>query len=294
MFSRVLVATDLSEASQQVANCVGCLRAWGSREAVLVHCLNLRDVGTLAETIEALIRPQLEQQRSALEKQGYAASAEIALGLPQIEINRLAAERECSLIVVGSQGHTLGGLVAERLFGGVASAVIHSALKPVLIIRLSVHREHGRERYEAASCNILDHILFPTDFSDNAELAFSYLERLVQAGAHRVTLLHVQDKAKIGKYLESRLEEFNQIDNERLERLKRQLVEKGATDVAIQIPYGYPISEILKRTREAGVSLVVMGSQGRDFISEIFLGSVSHNVARQAPTHVLLVPMPRL
>jgi len=34
----------------------------------------------------------------------------------------------------------------------------------------------------------------------------------------------------------------------------------------------------------------VMGSQGRGFIGEVFLGSVSHQVVRRAPVPVLLVP----
>ena len=38
------------------------------------------------------------------------------------------------------------------------------------------------------------------------------------------------------------------------------------------------------------VSLTVMGSQGRGHLGELFLGSVSHNVARHAPVPVLLIP----
>jgi len=37
----------------------------------------------------------------------------------------------------------------------------------------------------------------------------------------------------------------------------------------------------------------VMGSQGRGFVSESFLGSVSHQVARRSPAPVLLIPAKR-
>jgi len=77
---------------------------------------------------------------------------------------------------------------------------------------------------------------------------------------------------------------------ERLQRLKKHLLAKGATDVRIEIPYGSPTQEILRRCRTEDVSLVVMGTQGRGFTREVFLGSVSHNVARKAPISVLLVP----
>ena len=42
------------------------------------------------------------------------------------------------------------------------------------------------------------HILFCTDFSETAERAFQYVQRIVESGARFVTLLHVQDKTRIG------------------------------------------------------------------------------------------------
>jgi nucleotide-binding universal stress UspA family protein len=63
--------------------------------------------------------------------------------------------------------------------------------------------------------------------------------------------------------------------------------------VAVEIPYGSPIQEIVRRAQEGDHSLIIMGSQGRGLIAEVFLGSVSHNVVRQAPIPVLLVPAVR-
>ena len=44
---------------------------------------------------------------------------------------------------------------------------------------------------------------------------------------------------------------------------------------------------------EKVIRLVVMGSQGHGFIKELFLGSVSHGVARLSDASVLLVPARR-
>jgi len=41
---------------------------------------------------------------------------------------------------------------------------------------------------------------------------------------------------------------------------------------------------------DAEVKLVVMGSQGRGYVKEFFLGSVSQNIARLSPSSVLLIP----
>jgi nucleotide-binding universal stress UspA family protein len=287
MFSKILVATDLSEASERVVCTLGGLKVLGTREALLIHCLNIRDVGTLAGRLMELARPSFEKQKKTLEDQGLQVTAKMVLGLPHIEINRQAEEHDCSLIVVGSHGETMAG---EIMLGGVASAVIHSATRPVLILRLRLKEESGRAVCEAVTCSPLEHVLFPTDFSDNAEHAFSYVEKIAECGAKQVTLLHVQDKSRIDRHLKDRLEEFNRIDTERLERLKAELAKRGVKNVRIDLPYGSPKKEIIDRTRQEGVSLVVMGSQGRGYIAELFLGSVSHAVARHSEAPVLLIP----
>jgi len=288
MFSRILVATDLSPASMEVVNCLGGLRTLGAKEAILVNCLNVRPIWPFVEQLKDFVGSGLETQKRMLEEQGFTTTVEIVPGVPHIEINRLATEKKCSIIVIGSHGHTLS---SEILLGGVASEVIHHhASVPVLVIRLKIFEKNGQMVCEIGTRNFIEHILFPTDFSDNAEHAFTYVEKSVESGVKRVTLLHVQDRARIEKHLEHRLDEFNKIDKERLERLKAELQKKGATDVRIELPYGSPVREILKQARETGVSLIIMGSQGRGFISEVFLGSVSHNVARHAPVSVLLIP----
>ena len=132
--------------------------------------------------------------------------------------------------------------------------------------------------------------MYATDFSDTAQRAFEYLEEIVRSGCDTVTLIHVQDSTRIGKHLEDKLEEFNRIDTERLEMLKSKLEEIGARQVDIQLPYGHPTAEILKELSAKDYSLIIMGSQGRGFIKEVFLGSVSHHIAREAKTSVLLVP----
>ncbi len=289
MFSKMLVATDLSETSERAVCALGNLKHLGTREAVLLHVFNIRDVGALADHLMELARPSIERQRKTLEDLGYIATAKMALGLPQIEINRQADELDCSLIVVGEPGSTLTG---EILLGGVASGVIHNATKPVLLLRLK-RREKNEAPCDAYPCDPLEHVLFPTDFSDNAEHAFAYVKKIASCGAKRVTLLHVQDQARIERHLKNRLEEFNRIDTDRLERLRKDLMDAGAAGVDLELRYGSPKKEIVERIRKGDISLTVMGSQGRGFLGEMFLGSVSHAVARRSTVPVLLVPAVR-
>ena len=123
--------------------------------------------------------------------------------------------------------------------------------------------------------------------------AFEYVEKLVAEGCKNVTILHVQDKTKIDKHFAHELEEFNRIDTERIEVLKERLAQEGASRIQIKIPYGTPTAEILDEVTTGNYSLVVMGSQGKGYIREIFLGSVSYSIARYAGTSVLLIPAAR-
>lgn len=287
MLKRMLIATDLSEASARVLGCVDFLHGLGMREAVLLYCVNVRDVGFITDDLRESLREPLEEQRKILETRGLQASSEVVLGLPHREILRIADEKDCDLIVLGSHGRSLMGSV---LLGSVASSVVQSARKPVMVVRLKIVEQEGCKGCEMACADLAHHVLYPTDFSDNAERAFDYVTRMVESGCKRVTLLHVQDKANIERHLRDRLDEFNRIDRARLERLAEILKEKGATEVTILIPYGSPIREVLKCARQNDVSLVVMGSQGRGFIDEVFVGSVANNVTRQAPVPVMLIP----
>lgn len=291
MLSKFIIATDLSPASYAVVNCIGGLRAYGAKKCLLVQCLSLQEVSSIAASYStAKIDNMLEEQKQILEKQGFSVETRVVPGFANREVNRIANEENYSLIVVGSHGHSM---VSDVLLGGVVYDIINSARKPVLVVRLEKKQEGAKVCVQATRCDLSEHILFPTDFSENADHAFTFLEKLVADGAKHVTLLHVQDRTKIDPHLKHMLEEFNKIDQARLEKMKTALKKKGDARVDIELVYGSPFTEIIKIINERKVNLVVMGSQGRGFIKELFLGSVSHNVARHSEATVLLIPAKR-
>jgi len=287
MLKNILIATDASAASDHVIDCVKDLRRVGSRQALLTHVFDFRDVGGLYLQLKRLILPKLEAQQKVLSEAGFETGIEIPLGYPAQEINRLAQARSSNLIVIGSHGETLA---REMLLGSTTTAVLQSARVPVLLVRLEIVEAGGGRCCRAVCADFFKHILHPTDFSETAERAFQHLEHIVRETKSAVTLLHVQDKTKIESHLKDRLEEFNRIDLERMERRKEHLLKAGATSVDIHIPYGSPTALILEQGRCEHNSLILMGTQGRGFLQELFLGSVSHNVARHARLPVLFVP----
>ena len=291
MFSRFIIATDLSLASSVVINCIGGLRAYGAKHCLLLQCLSIQEASSIAASYTtAQIECMLKDHKQVLEQQGFSVETKVLPGFAKREVNRIAREEGYGLIVIGSYGHSM---VSEMLLGGVAFDVIHHACKPLLIVRLEKKEADGNARFQASRCDFSGHVLFPTDFSANADEAFAFLEKLVSNGVKHVTILHVQSKVRIDPHLKHRLEEFNEIDRRRLEKMKETLKLKGNPDIDIELVYGAPFTEIMRAVRERNVNLVVMGSQGRGFVKELFLGSVSHNVARNAEASVLLIPAKR-
>jgi nucleotide-binding universal stress UspA family protein len=287
MFEKIVVATDLSPASDRLISCLQGLRPFGAREAILVHALGIRHLEAMKYELARLVEPRLAEQRAELEALGFKTDTRIAVGPPPLEVDRVAKAEGASLVVVGSHG---GTLAFEMPLGSCAHALIHHATLPTLVIRMRMIEEAAPGRCDALCVDLSQRILFPTDFSDNAERAFAYVGKMAEKGVHHVMLLHVQDKDRIEPHLRDRLEEFNAIDRARLNRLAASLRSRASVTVDIDIAYGSAIQEIVNRANEQADTMIVMGSQGRGRIPETFLGSVSHQVVRLAKVPVLLVP----
>jgi len=288
MFSKIIVATDLSTAAFAVVRNLSGFKAYGTQECLLLECLSMPQVSTMALAYTyPLLEKTLQEQKSLLENEGFKADTRIVPGMATLEISRIASEENYSLVVAGAECRSL---VSEVLLGGIAFDVIHRCKLPVFIVRLEENTAEGISTIQGARTDYNKHVLFPTDFSETAGRAFQVVQDLVSAGARKVTLMHVQEQARISPHLLDQLEEFNEIDEARLAAMKEDLQKRSDVDVDIFIAFGNPSKEIINAVRDRDVQLTVMGSQGRGYVSDLFLGSVSHNVARQSVASVLLIP----
>ena len=288
MFSRIIVATDLSSAAFAVVRNLGGFKAYGTEECLLLECLSLPQVGSIALSYTySILEENLQEQKALLEKEGFKVETRIVPGMATLEISRIAAEEKYSLVVAGAESRSL---VSEVLLGGIAFDIIHRCRMPIFIVRLEETKVEGMSYIEGTRRDYMKHVLFPTDFSETAGRAFEAVKQLVEAGTRKVTLMHVQEQTRISPYLVDRLPEFNEIDEARLYAMKEELEKLGKVDVEIVVAYGNPSKEILTAVRDRDVQLTVMGSQGRGYVSDLLVGSVSHNVARESLASVLLIP----
>lgn len=290
VFRKLLAGTDFTPASDAVLSCLGQLKALGLEEVVLTHVVYVAHSVGLAETLTEQAQPELARQKELLESQGLCVRTEALLGVPAHALADRADEEDVSAIVIGSHSKSLlHGLLA----GSVSLGLLGITTKPVLLVRVQIASAAEGESCRLVCARLFEQILFPTDFSETAERAFHYLQHIVGATRSRVTLLHVQDRSRLSPHLLSRLEEFNEIDTERLGRLRDSLLQQGASEVDIKLEFGLALPVILDALAKGNFSLIVMGSQGRGFVSELTLGSVANGVARKAPVPVLFVPTAR-
>lgn len=287
MFKKMVLATDLSPAWDEILACAGELKVLGAEDLILTHVVTVKFLGGLEATIRAEAEPKLAAQKEELQKQGFRASVELPTGLPAYALNDVARRHQADLIVVGPQKTSRW---QERILGSVASAVLHHARFPVLLLKSTI-----REELEAGTCRLqatelLRHVLFPTDFSETSERAGHYLKGLAGRGIQRVTVLHALDVPGGEAYPPGFQEMAETQARESLAATKEQLLQAGFPQVEAVFDPGHPLPAILKVLESRDISLIIMGTLGKGFIQELFLGSVAHNVARLAPCPVLLVP----
>jgi nucleotide-binding universal stress UspA family protein len=146
MFEKILLATDLSPAWDEIVTCAGEFKALGVKEIILVHIISVKFFGGFEGKVRAEAEPRLQTQAQSLSDQGFTVCQEMPSGLPAYALND-AARRYCAdLMVVGPQKTSRW---QEGILGSVTGAVLHRAEFPVLLLKTSI-----KEGMPQGSCRI--------------------------------------------------------------------------------------------------------------------------------------------
>jgi len=154
-------------------------------------------------------------------------------------------------------------------------------------------------------------ILYATDLSKNSVYAFRYAIRMAEKYDAGMIILHVIEpipaiaKHSMKIYVdESKWEEKVRYEQDlAIDRIKKRLQEfcrqetKDAPQCLalvsdILVLPGYPVEEILKAADEEDCSMIVLGTHGKGFLKQTFLGSVARSVLDRARKPVFIVPLP--
>ncbi len=124
-------------------------------------------------------------------------------------------------------------------------------------------------------------ILYPTDFSTYSNLAYFHAVSLAELHGASLTILYVHAPGSPGDVAHWR---------SLLEQVRPNNPQIPVQHVLLE---GDPASEITRYATDAGMDLIVIGTQGRTGVDRLVLGSVAERVMREAPCTVLVVKLPK-
>jgi nucleotide-binding universal stress UspA family protein len=149
-------------------------------------------------------------------------------------------------------------------------------------------------------------ILFPTDLSKNSAYAFYYAVHMARRDEAKIIILHAVEP--IPRMLISFKDFEHEVAKDRWEDTVKKFKERiqdisvkvdarmGISSVDlisnILIRLGHPAEEILKVVDEEGCDVIVLGTHGKGFLEQTFLGSVSNSVLLRTRKPVFIVPLP--
>jgi len=133
-----------------------------------------------------------------------------------------------------------------------------------------------------------DEVLFPTDGSDGAAVAFDHVLDIAAAHDATVHVLFVADTTHMstmrvrGESIETLEEEGTEIVTETAARAEQ----RGVSTVT-EVAQGDPYSTIVEYADSREIDLIVMPTHGRQGLERFLLGSTTERVLRRANTPVL-------
>ncbi|HQU57560.1 MAG: universal stress protein [Phaeodactylibacter sp.] len=135
-------------------------------------------------------------------------------------------------------------------------------------------------------------ILFPTDFSSNAENALAYAIDFANKCTGKITLLHtfrLHSSAAMFLSVESIMEQdaIKQMAS-LIQRMEPKLREGAKIDS--KIVRGDAVPVITDMADKSGFDLIIMGTQGATGLKEVFFGSTANGVLKNSETPVLAIP----
>jgi nucleotide-binding universal stress UspA family protein len=151
-------------------------------------------------------------------------------------------------------------------------------------------------------------ILYTTDLTKNSSYAFIYAADLARRRNAVIVMLHVVEPASQAFYTRSVLESTGKAKEQEqeaglkeLEKRLRDFCEKMESQVGfscveliskILVPQGYPVEEILKAAEEEDCDVLVLGTHGKGFLKQTFLGSTAASVLQRTQKPVFVIPLP--
>jgi nucleotide-binding universal stress UspA family protein len=279
MFEKVLIPTDFSKHARKVIECVGKIP--GVKEIVLLSVISRSVITRVWDPVAELkeVEKKLNEEKKIIAAPGIYVkirAVSVLEGEVAKVIKRIAEEEKVSLVAMGARGKSR----IERVFlGSVFRGVLRLGDTHLLVMFYKVLENGNLEKHCA---RILAKVLFPTDFSQPAEVALSFFKNI--QGIGELILLNVVSTDETEEEINANVVAATQKVNE----IAREL-SKGGLKVTPKVIVGHPVEEIRSLAEKEDVSLIAICSQGAVAIKKGRIRSTAYDVANSATRPVLIL-----
>ncbi len=294
MYKKILYPIKFEEFSLNILSCIANFKKTGTTEIILLHVIDVSklpmdkyegyseaDVKRWTE----IANIKMTEAEEFVKSTGLKAKSRIEVGVPYREILRVAEEENVSLIVSGRQKKWFLG---EIFIGSNTDKIIRYGDFPVYVPKYPAMFDVDKEACERFCERLFKKVLYPTDWSYCARETLQHLKELKGAGIEEIIIAHVMDEDAMRLQSPEKLREFERIDKEKLEEVKKELGKEGLI-AKVRLDVGNPRSDLIRIAKEEDVSLIVIGSHGKGYVRGILWGSVSRNVVEYSDRPVLLI-----
>ncbi|MBK8552564.1 MAG: universal stress protein [Ignavibacteria bacterium] len=148
----------------------------------------------------------------------------------------------------------------------------------------------------------MKNILFPTDFSQNAENALNFAIEIARKVKGHLVLFHAYSVQLIDPNMPAEIylsayQEEEKSAKESLEELSRRIIDSNKDEdgnslftVDAIVTQGLVVDEVLSLINDFKIDLVIMGTHGASGITELILGSNTSSIIEKAHIPVLAIP----
>ncbi len=237
---------------------------------------------TIAQNIIKEMEKQLNDKGFNVNEKKYFS------GKPEDGILKEIAENSYDLVVLGSHGKK--GI--KKWLGSVSRKVISKSSIPTLIVRPSKNPQiiTHREKKE---------LLIALDGSACSYNAIKKTCEIFELSNKEINLLTVRpgpeslplEIAMDNEWLEKCLDKQKEIANEILDKAENILSSKNIRAKDKNSLEGDAADKILEYSTRIESDLIIMGSHGREGVSDILIGSVSKRVLDHSYIPVLIIPL---
>lgn len=138
-------------------------------------------------------------------------------------------------------------------------------------------------------------ILFATDFSRNADVAFEHAISLADKYKAKLYVVHAINIAPMAAYEPyTPVIDFSAFSRNINERLQKDYLPRIPRSISAEsrVISGYPAVEIAAFADQENIDLMVIGAHGETGLAYALFGSVADRLVRKAKCSVLVVHMP--